>query len=278
MLSAQGFENQLDQYEILSTLSSTSSNPVSLAVHRTIGIKVAIKSVKTKDYVRLTMENGVSEAGAMGKFQKNNNTAYLIEEFSHGKLTYIVTKFVKTGDLLCYLEGLGVDRLSESDARQLFKQIVTGVAEYHSAGIVHRDIKHLNILISIKSGKPIPKITDFGMAARLSKDQMITKVAGTISFMAPEIVMDEPSDFKADVWSLGVMLYALICSGVPFSGVDRRATGDLIVNKDLSFEKPVWKSVSPSCKDLIAHMLDKDQVTRLTAQEVLAHPWFSQNQ
>lgn len=105
---------------------------------------------------------------------------------------------------------------------------------------------------------------------------MITKVAGTICFMAPEIVLEEPSDFKADVWSLGVMLYALISSKVPFSGADRRSTAELIVNGDLTFGHAVWGSVSDSVKDLLASMLYKEQTTRISAQKVLEHPWFSE--
>ena len=144
----------------------------------------------------------------------------------------------------------------------------------HAQGIAHRDIKHLNVLISMVDGKPVAKITDFGMSAYLAKGETITKVAGTIGFMAPEVVLEQPSDFKADVWSLGVMLYALISSNVPFSGKDRDSTAKLIVEKELAFAKPVWCSVSEECKDLLTAMLTKDQFQRITANDVLEHPWF----
>lgn len=124
VLAAQGFESQLAQYKIISTLSNSSSNPVSLASHKLTGIKVAIKTVASKDYARLTIENGISEAAAMGMFQKDSNTASLIEEFTIGNQTYIVTKFVKTGDLLSYLDERNINKLSEPEARSLFRQIV----------------------------------------------------------------------------------------------------------------------------------------------------------
>jgi len=88
----------------------------------------------------------------------------------------------------------------------------------------------LNIFLSDTTTSPKVKIGDFGLACQLRQDECIKKVAGTIGFMAPEVVQDEPSDFKSDVWSLGVILYALIGSGVPFSGRDRDATANNIVN------------------------------------------------
>ena len=105
---------------------------------------------------------------------------------------------------------------------------------------------------------------------------MITKMARTICFMAPEIVLEEPSDFKDDVWSLAVMLYALISSKIPFSGVNRHSTAELIINVDLTFVNAVWSSVSDSMKDLLASMLYKEQTKRILAQHVLEHPWFSE--
>ena len=100
-------------------------------------------------------------------------------------------------------------------------------------------------------------------------------MAGTIGFMAPEVVQDQPSDFKSDVWSLGVILYALIGSGVPFSGRDRDTTAQNIISQELSFKRSVWQSVSEGCKDVLTRMLEKDQDARPSISEVLEHPWFA---
>ncbi len=98
----------------------------------------------------------------------------------------------------------------------------------HKVGIVHRDVKHLNVFIKAPSSQgrddtpsnrlPGVKVGDFGMAAKLKKNQMIEKIAGTVAFMAPEVLVGEPSNFKADVWSLGIILYHLTCARLPFSG------------------------------------------------------------
>ena len=102
--------------------------------------------------------------------------------------------------------------MPEDAARQIFKQIACGVRDIHAKGIVHRDLKLLNFLVSVlpSSDTPTVKITDFGMAVKLEKGHYVRKVAGTIGFMPPEIISNEPSDFKVDIWSLGVTLYALL--------------------------------------------------------------------
>lgn len=187
----------------------------------------------TKKYQRLSTENQVSEGQAMYLCQGSTQVINFIEEFTMDGKTYIVTKYARGGDLLGYLSALGVDRLPEANARQIVHQISQGLGEIHANGIVHRDLKHLNIFLSndASSGEqPKVKIGDFGLACKLGEDECIKKMAGTIGFMAPEVVKDEPSDFKSDIWSLGVILYALIGSGVPFSGRDREATAHNIVN------------------------------------------------
>ena len=111
-----------------------------------------------------------------------------IEEFEINSKTYIVTKFVRGGDLLSYLSERGVDKLPESQSHTIFKQLAVGIRDIHEAGIVHRDLKHLNIFLSDFSEAPRVKIGDFGLACRLREDECIKKMAGTIGFMAPEVI------------------------------------------------------------------------------------------
>lgn len=122
---------------------------------------------------------------------------------------------------MAYMENRKVIKFSENEVRHIVRQVAIALKDCHDLNIAHRDIKHLNILITIVEGKPVVKLADFGMAALLEKGQTTNKVAGTIGFMAPEVVAEEPSDFKADVWSLGVVLYALFSAQVPFQGRGR---------------------------------------------------------
>ena len=117
----------------------------------------------------------------------------------------------------------------------------------------------MNIFFSNDSMNPRVKIADFGLASKLSENNAyVTKRLGTVGFMAPEVVLENSSDFKADVWSLGVILYALISSKVPFQGVDHEETLDKIINEPLEFSEEVWEDISGECKEVLSKMLDKD--------------------
>ena len=94
-----------------------------------------------------------------------------------------------------------------------------GIKDCHMQKIVHLDIKHMNILIDGKSNEiPKVKIADFGLACYLEDGECFRLDAGTLGYKAPEIILTEPSDFKSDIWSLGVILYDLLCGECPFAG------------------------------------------------------------
>ena len=131
------------------------------------GQRVAIKANETQKYKRLARENAISEAIAMHINQESKHVLNLVEDFEQDGQTYIVTKFVRGGDLLSYLDNLKVKRLPEVTVKAIFTQIAKGVEHMHERGIVHRDLKHLNIFLSDHSEAPRVKIGDFGLACFL---------------------------------------------------------------------------------------------------------------
>ena len=273
----QGFSSQLDQYELVSTIGEGSCNPVWLATQRQTGMKVALKCMDSAKYQRLTREHQISEADAMRLCQNNAHVVTLVDEFEQDDKIYLATKYVQGGDLLCFMKSLGANALSENLTRTIISQVAKGLHDMHAAGIVHRDVKHLNIFIKDADTQPTIKIGDFGMASKLEENQCIEKVAGTVAFMAPEVVESKPSAFKADVWSLGIILHHLVSAKLPFSGEDRDATIEQILGKELSFEGAPWSSVHPQCKNLLLGMLTKNQNARLSMSQVLEHPWITGN-
>ena len=135
-----------------------------------------------------------------------------------------------------YLGIHQAEMLPEDWTKRIVKQIAAGLEHIHENSIVHRDMKHMNIFFSNESQNPRVKIADFGLASRLTDNhRYVTKRLGTVGFMAPEVALEQPSDYKADVWSLGVIIYALISSKVPFQGVDHEETLEKIVNDQLEF-------------------------------------------
>ena len=121
IMTAQGFENQLGQYDVQETIGEGSCNPVWFAVHRISGRKVAIKAINSIKYHKQTFENQISEGKAMSLCQNSSHVVNFIEEFCIGDETFIVTQYMAGGDLLNYLAQLGTDRLPEDHARYIFK-------------------------------------------------------------------------------------------------------------------------------------------------------------
>ena len=169
--------------------------------------------------------------------------------------------------------------MSEKRVRFIFQQLVEGVRDIHKAGLVHNDIKFLNVFLSSASNYPKVKIGDFGLAYKLAQGETMSRKCGTTASMSPEMLKKLPTDHKNDVWGLGIILYTMFAIDHPFrpKGQNAKSTEALkllIINKPLSFEDPKWQQISSDCKDLVERLLCKDRESRPTIQEVLAHPWI----
>lgn len=236
---------------------------------------MAIKEVSTAKYERLAVEHDISEAAVHQLCQRHRNVINFVESFTEGGSTFIVTEFAEGGSLLSFLQARNHYSLPEDHSRKIFAQLARAVQFMHKHGVVHRDLKHMNILLSDNTEDAIVKVTDFGIATYLEQDEFIKKQAGTAGFMAPEVAQNQLSNHKADVWSLGVILYALICSRVPFSGPSKEETRSKIINEQLKFADAEWAHVHPSLLELISGMLTKDPKHRFSMKDVVDHPWVN---
>ena len=102
---------------------------------------------------------------------------------------------------------------------------------------------------------------------------MTRKVTGTTPYKAPELILNRPSDFKSDIWSLGCILYHLLSGYMPFPGSSVEHVEQSILHTELTFEEPIWQTVSEASIDLIKNMLNRDQEARYDIADVLLHPW-----
>ena len=171
------------------------------------------------------------------------------------------------------MEAQRQDKHSEKQVLYIFVRIALGLKDIHNQHIVHRDIKHKNILLSDSSKRPRVKITDFGLASYLEEHECVTQPVGTHGYKAPEIILNEPADFKSDIWSLGCILYELLCGDMPFLGSSIEAIEERIVNQQLTFNGPKWSNVSEASIDLVKNMLCKNHEARYDIADVLLHPW-----
>jgi 5'-AMP-activated protein kinase, catalytic alpha subunit len=143
---------------------------------------------------------------------RHSNVIRLLEVFESPKHLLMVMEYAGGGDLLQYVKKR--KRLEESEAKSIFKQIIYGLAHCHCRSVLHRDIKLDNILLD-NDGQI--KLCDFGVSRVIGKKQHITEQCGTPAYIAPEIISDVGyQGFAADIWSLGVLLYAMVCGTVPF--------------------------------------------------------------
>ncbi|KOS19970.1 putative serine/threonine-protein kinase [Escovopsis weberi] len=178
---------------------------------------------------------------------------------------YLILEYIDQGDLFTFINSKG--RLSEEIAIYFFRQIISAIAYCHSFNVCHRDLKPENILITADLQI---KIADFGMAALHQTDShRLVTACGSPHYAAPELLKNRHyKGDRADIWSLGVILYAMLSASLPFDDPDLRVM--MSKTKKGNYEMP--KMISPEAEDLIRRMLQVNPDRRITLKEIWAHP------
>uniref|UniRef100_A0A7S1T1J8 non-specific serine/threonine protein kinase n=1 Tax=Tetraselmis chuii TaxID=63592 RepID=A0A7S1T1J8_9CHLO len=180
---------------------------------------------------------------------------------------YVITEYVKNGELFDYIVEKG--RLLEDDARRFFQQIVSGVEYCHRNMVVHRDLKPENILLDAKMHV---KIADFGLSNVMRDGRFLKTSCGSPNYAAPEVISGKLyAGPEVDVWSCGVILYALLCGSLPFD--DENIPNLFKKIKGGIFHIPTH--LSPGARDIIPRMLLVDPLKRITIAEIRQHPWYT---
>ncbi|CAM0951761.1 unnamed protein product [Alopecurus aequalis] len=180
---------------------------------------------------------------------------------------YLVMELCAGGRLLDEIARDG--RVSEHRAAVVIKDLMLVLKYCHEMGVIHRDVKPENILLT-KAGKM--KLADFGLAARVTNGQKLSGVAGSPAYVAPEVLSGSYSE-EVDIWGAGVLLHVLLLGSLPFQGDSLEAVFEAIKTVELDFHSGPWESMSVIGRDLISRMLDRDVSSRITADQVLSHPW-----
>lgn len=254
-------------YHLGRTLGRGHFAVVKLARHINTGQLVAIKIIdKTKLDVMAT-SHLLQEVRCMRRVQ-HPNVVRLYEAIDTPSSLYLVMELAEGGDLYDYIlrhDG-GV---AESTAKRHFVQIVRAVSYCHQLHVVHRDLKPENVVFFPQQGAV--KLTDFGFSNLFQPGTMLATSCGSLAYSAPEILLGEEYDAPAvDIWSLGVILYMLVCGVPPFHETNDSET--LVMILDCRYRVP--EHVSPACKHLISRMLQKDPTGRATLKEIEAHDWL----
>ncbi|KAG2584550.1 serine/threonine-protein kinase PEPKR2-like isoform X2 [Panicum virgatum] len=189
--------------------------------------------------------------------------------FEDADAFYLVMELCRGGRLLDEVAREG--RLSERRATSVIRELMAVLKYCHEMGVVHRDIKPDNVLLT-KAGRL--KLADFGLSVRVADGQKLTGVAGSPAYMAPEVLLGNYSQ-EVDIWAAGVVLHVLLLGTLPFRGNSVEAIFEAIKTVELDFHSEQWEPVSLLARDLISKMLNRDASSRLAAADVLRHPWIS---
>ena len=132
-------------------------------------------------------------------------------------------------------------------------------------------------MITEQSERGVIKIMDFGLSKIAGYKEGLIDGYGTLSYVAPEVLLRIPYNKEVDIWSMGIILYYMLCGKVPFSGSNEATIAKSICYKDLDFDEDLWEVRSRKVMDLIEKLLVKDPSERITIDEFLNHSWFKKN-
>lgn len=187
---------------------------------------------------------------------------------------YIVTELATGGELFDRICDQG--KFTEKDASQTIKQVLGAVNYLHQNNVVHRDLKPENLLYRDKSAESDLVLADFGIAKMLdSKDEVLTTMAGSFGYAAPEVMLKQGHGKAVDMWSMGVITYTLLCGYSPFRSENLQDLIDECCSAQVVFHERYWKDVSDDGKDFIMKLLQPKPEERWTSEQALKHPWLS---
>ncbi|KAA8528331.1 hypothetical protein F0562_035686 [Nyssa sinensis] len=258
-----GRKNKIeDDYISGATLGKGKFGSVWLCRSRVTGVEFACKTLgKGEETVHREVE-------IMQHLSGHPGVVTLEAVYEDSECFHLVMELCSGGRLIDQMSKVGP--YSEHRAANILKELMLVIKYCHDMGVVHRDVKPENILLTI-SGKI--KLADFGLAMRVANGQKLTGLAGSPAYVAPEVLLGNYSE-KVDIWSAGVLLHALLVGVLPFQGDSLEAVFEAIKTVKLDFHTGIWESVSKPARDLIQRMLTRDVGARITADEVLSHPWI----
>ncbi|KAF8948732.1 hypothetical protein BGZ52_006626, partial [Haplosporangium bisporale] len=240
---------------------------VKLARHRKTNEQVAIKIIPKASLVnRAAVHRGIEREIAIMKLINHPHVIRLFDVYETEQELFLVMEYVSGGELFEYLVNKG--RLDESEALRFFQHIIVGLAFCHKRKICHRDLKPENLLLDQQMNV---KIADFGMASLQKTGRLLETSCGSPHYASPEVVTGMKYDGSAsDIWSCGIILYALLTGHLPFD--DENIRHLLSKVKAGKFYMPT--DISAGARDLIGRMLTVNPKRRITVMQIMMHPWF----
>ncbi|CAL5423350.1 unnamed protein product [Camellia sinensis] len=232
----------------------------------------ACKSIsKKKLRTRVDIEDVRREVEIMKHMPPYPNIVTLKDTYEDDSAVHLVMELCEGGELFDRIVAKG--HYTERAAAAVTRTIVEVIMMCHKHGVMHRDLKPENFLFANKKETADLKAIDFGLSVFFKPGERFNEIVGSPYYMAPEVLKRNYGP-EVDVWSAGVILYILLCGVPPFWAETEQGVAQAIIRSVVDFKRDPWPKVSDNAKDLVKKMLNPDPKQRLTAQQVLDHPWL----
>ncbi|GJP47573.1 hypothetical protein CLOM_g9974 [Closterium sp. NIES-68] len=245
-------------------------------VDRASGQPMACKQIRTAGLSEAEMADLQREIFSLSLLGNHENILTLAHVYTDDKAVYLVTELCNGGDLFDLVDRSN-NGLDEASASKIFVQISRAVRWCHAHRVVHRDIKPENILLTKSTNETASnadnlsvRLADFGLAFQLKPGCAMVGIGGSVPYEAPEMLAEQPYNTKADVWSLGVLLYSMLTATWPAFPQNRRQ----LTPSD--FRSAGWAKLSIAARDLICRMMIVDPEQRIDIDGIISHPWLAQ--
>eukprot|EP00930_Biecheleria_cincta_P036242 TRINITY_DN24868_c0_g1_i1.p1 TRINITY_DN24868_c0_g1~~TRINITY_DN24868_c0_g1_i1.p1 ORF type:complete len:409 (+),score=84.82 TRINITY_DN24868_c0_g1_i1:72-1298(+) len=259
----------IGHYKVGSTLGVGTFGKVKMAEHQLTNQKVAIKIINKRKMEQMNMHEKIRREIQILQYLKHPHVIRLYELLDTPSDIFMVMEYVPGGELFDHI--VHKLRLPEDEARRFFQQIVSGVEYCHQGMVTHRDLKPENLLLD---GNLHVKIADFGLSNTMKDGEFLKTSCGSPNYASPEVVSGKAYvGPEVDVWSCGVVLYALLCGSLPFD--DENVPNLFRKIKHGNFTLP--GHLSSEAKDLIVQMLVVDPTRRITLAQIRKHTWFQKD-
>ncbi|KAM7406244.1 hypothetical protein PAMP_000632 [Pampus punctatissimus] len=260
-----------DVYELKEEVGQTATSVYKRCLHRVTAVEYSVKIIER------AKKDPSEEIEILLRYGQHPNIITLKDVFDDGQSVFLVQDLLRGDELLDRV--LMVPNFIEKDASDIICTLTKTVEYLHSQGVVHRDLKPSNIRYSDDRGLPeCIRICDFGFAKQLrAENGLLMTPCYTATFMAPEVLKKQGYDAACDIWSLGILLYTMIAGFSPFASSPEDTAEEILAqigSGKFTITGGNWDLVSESAKDIVIKMLHVDPHQRLTAPQVLRHPWI----
>ncbi|CAK9862133.1 unnamed protein product [Sphagnum jensenii] len=233
---------------------------------------LAIKEIVTERLNKKLQESLRSEIAILRRTD-HPNIIRLHDIVEAPNRIYLVLEYCAGGDLAAYIQRYG--KVSEGTARHFMQQLGAGLQVLRNNNLIHRDLKPQNLLLSTDDNTAVLKIADFGFARLLQPQGMAETLCGSPLYMAPEILQSKKYDAKADLWSVGAILYQLVTGRPPFSGNNHlQLLQNIMKTNEVQFPEPLMAELHPDCIDMCRKLLRPNPVERLSFEEFFSHSFM----